>query len=267
MLHASTSTEGRAMRIDEKSWKSMPAHLRALFVKLPNLGTSTEGRAMRIDEKSWKSMPAHLRALFVKLPNLGSEEVVALFPQSKGQLADASTNEQSPKTSGIYGPMKRQGEPSQDSDNEGAVGFKMKPGARRGDVGSAARFFYCAKASREDRNEGLEGRAKKPLNWSSGTQSPGTFQSANTDRSSENHHPTVKPTDLMRYLCRLVTPHGGIILDPFMGSGSTGRAAVLEGFGFIGIDRDAEYCEIARARIAIAQQHPDLFTESASTGP
>ena len=90
---------------------------------------------------------------------------------------------------------------------------------------SAARYFYCAKASNADRNEGLEER---------------------------NHHPTVKPTDLMRYLCRLVTPPGGLILDPYMGSGSTGKAAMLEGFGFVGCEMEPEYMEIARARIAHA---------------
>ena len=84
--------------------------------------------------------------------------------------------------------------------------------------GSAARFFYCAKASKSDRGDG-------------------------------NVHPTVKPTDLMRYLCRLVTPPGGVVLDPFMGSGSTGKAAKLEGFSFIGIEREAEYHAIAAARI------------------
>lgn len=84
--------------------------------------------------------------------------------------------------------------------------------------GSAARFFYCAKASKSDREEG-------------------------------NNHPTVKPTTLMRYLCRLVTPPNGTILDPFMGSGSTGKAAKFEGFDFIGIEREAEYCEIAKKRI------------------
>ena len=66
---------------------------------------------------------------------------------------------------------------------------------------------------------------------------------------SRNHHPTVKPTDLMRYLCRLVTPPGGVVLDPFMGSGSTGCAAVAEGFSFVGIEREPEYIEIARRRI------------------
>ena len=86
------------------------------------------------------------------------------------------------------------------------------------DSGSAARFFYCAKASKKDRGEG-------------------------------NNHPTVKPTELMAYLCRLVTPPGGIVLDPFMGSGSTGKAAMREGFHFMGIEMDPEYLAIAEARI------------------
>ena len=77
----------------------------------------------------------------------------------------------------------------------------------------------------------------------------------------------MKPTDLMRYLCRLVTPPGGLVLDPFMGSGSTGKAAALEGFRFIGIEREAEYAEIARHRIqaALEGQEPDLFVRSAWT--
>lgn len=96
-----------------------------------------------------------------------------------------------------------------------------------------ARFFYCAKASK-------------------------------ADRGSDNTHPTVKPTDLMRYLCRLVTPPGGLILDPFMGSGSTGKAAMLEGFRFVGIDVTEEYIDVARARIQAAKnisttRHSDLI--------
>ena len=86
-------------------------------------------------------------------------------------------------------------------------------------LGAAARFFYCAKASKKDRGEG-------------------------------NNHPTVKPTDLMAYLCRLVTPPGDVVLDPFMGSGNTGKAAMREGFRFIGIEMDADYLAIAEARIA-----------------
>lgn len=167
----------------------------------------------------------------------GSDEVVSLFPSEAGAAAPVTVRngDKFRNTFGAFGG---------DIDEAGST--------FRGDTGTAARFFYCAKASRADRNEGLEGRDKKPLNWSSGTQNPGSFQAEGTDRTSENHHPTVKPTELMRYLCRLVTPPKGLILDPFAGSGSTGKAAVLEGFRFVGIELEAEHVEIARARIEAA---------------
>ncbi len=122
---------------------------------------------------------------------------------------------------------------------------------------AAFRFNYCAKASKRDRDEGLEGFEAKPaasaygdgLNTATKIR---TAEQAETgvDRDlRRNIHPTVKPTDLMRYLCRLVTPPGGTVLDPFMGSGSTGKAALLEGFKFVGIERDLAYFEIANARI------------------
>ena len=104
---------------------------------------------------------------------------------------------------------------------DSATGFlrgKSGPSNQHGDEGSASRFFYCAKASKKDRGEG-------------------------------NDHPTVKPTDLMKYLCRLVTPPGGTVLDPFMGSGSTGKAAILEGFDFLGVEINPEYFAIAEERI------------------
>lgn len=137
--------------------------------------------------------------------------------------------------------------------------------------GSAARFFYCAKASRFDREEGCDHLEKKPLNWSSGDQNPGSFQSEGTDKAARNYHPTVKPTELMRWLCRLVTPPGGIVLDPFMGSGSTGKASVLEGFTFMGIEMAEEYIGIARARITHAYDllhHPEeiIKKQSADVG-
>lgn len=130
---------------------------------------------------------------------------------------------------------------------------------------AVSRFRYCAKATREDRNEGCEHFPRKALNWSSGTQNPGSFQAEGTDRTSPNHHPTVKPTDLMRWLVRLVTPAGGLVLDPFMGSGSTGKAAMLEGLRFTGIDLTPEYVEIARARIefALRQGHQPSLLELA----
>jgi len=116
-------------------------------------------------------------------------------------------------------------------------------------LGDAARFFYCAKASKRDRDEGLEGfEAKARPTMGSGKPSS-IEQSRGPCAPRANNHPTVKPTDLMRYLCRLVTPPNGTVLDPFMGSGSTGKAAMLEGFNFIGIEREAEYIEIAKARI------------------
>lgn len=125
-------------------------------------------------------------------------------------------------------------------------------------LGDAARFFYCAKASKKDRDEGLDGFEARAANSSYGN-GLNTATKIRTDEQAENgvsrdprknNHPTVKPTDLMRYLCRLVTPPSGIVLDPFTGSGSTGKAAVIEGFQFIGIEREAEYVEIARARIS-----------------
>ena len=181
----------------------------------------------------------------------GSEEVLAAFPDAPGQCADIKYDAEERKTQNIYGAMKRGHEPSAERvyKDAGGTDFAMKPGARRLNEGSAARFFYCAKSSREERNRGCESLDKKPLLWSSGTQSPGTFQAEGTDRSVRNFHPTVKPIALMAYLCRLVTPPGGTILDCFMGSGSTGIAALKEGFDFIGIEVNPEYVEIARRRI------------------
>ena len=117
---------------------------------------------------------------------------------------------------------------------------------------SAARFFYCAKASKSDRDEGLDAFAEQEfVQWQTGNGTSGKPSSMSEGRDTQrrNIHPTVKPTDLMAYLIRLVTPPGGVVLDPFAGSGSTGKAAIREGFKFIGIEREAEYLAIARARI------------------
>jgi site-specific DNA-methyltransferase (adenine-specific) len=114
-----------------------------------------------------------------------------------------------------------------------------------GDSGSAARFFYCAKASKRDRNEGLDGFEGQ----SNRINAPRTSEADKHSTVKANHHPTVKPTDLMRYLVKLITPPNGIVLDPFTGSGSTGKGAVIEGFNFIGIELDPDYVAIATARI------------------
>jgi DNA modification methylase len=115
---------------------------------------------------------------------------------------------------------------------------------------AGCRIKYCAKASKADRDEGCEGLEERQTH---NRKPDGNSTFERSDRQpSRNHHPTVKPTDLMRYLCRLVTPPGGVVLDPFTGSGSTGKAAMLEGFRFVGIEREAEYVAIAQARIGKA---------------
>lgn len=121
------------------------------------------------------------------------------------------------------------------------------------DSGSPSRYFYCAKASKRDRNEGCEELEDKhwKMNHLGGGDKLGLQGSV--EGVSKNNHPTVKPTDLMQYLCRLVTPPNGTVLDPFMGSGSTGKAAMYEGFNFVGIDMEDDYIEIAKARIEYAK--------------
>lgn len=127
-------------------------------------------------------------------------------------------------------------------------------------MAEAARFFYCAKASKRDRDEGCEGLEERPNPklCDTGYESP-TRMDGKPCAMSRNHHPTVKPTDLMRYLCRLVTPQSGLVLDPFAGSGSTGKAAVYEGLRFHGIEIDNNYCDIARRRIEHACMQTPLI--------
>ena len=169
----------------------------------------------------------------------GSDEVLAAFPNAKGQQGDLTNHanmRQSPN--GCYGAMA----PAADHI------------ARIDSSTSAARFFYCAKASKSDRNVGCDELTHHDAaNCTDRTAaSAGGIQTrAGAGRTSgaQNNHPTVKPNELMRYLCRLVTPPGGTVFDPFTGSGSTGRAALQEGFRFIGCELSAEYAEIAKARM------------------
>jgi hypothetical protein len=157
---------------------------------------------MQINETTYNAMPAHLRALFVKLPNPGRDEVLALFPANAGASAPVRGTEASAASVGrVTGERAR------------------VAGAFHGDNGSAARFFYCAKASK-------------------------------SDRGPNNTHPTVKPLALLRYLLRLVTPPGGHVLDPFLGSGSTVVAGLQENFRVTGLELVNEHVEIAHRRAA-----------------
>lgn len=166
----------------------------------------------------------------------GSAEVVALFPAQAGASAPVLGTEPSSMTKSVFGQINRQAS-----------------NAFHADSGSAARFFYCAKASRADRNEGLLSSSTPAVTTDATMRE---CETADWSTRNGNHHPTVKPTDLMAYLCRLITPPGGKVLDLFFGSGSTGKACMREGFEFYGIDKDedengqpAGYLEIATARI------------------
>jgi site-specific DNA-methyltransferase (adenine-specific) len=125
-----------------------------------------------------------------------------------------------------------------------------------GDTGGASRFFptfehdpffYTAKAPAAEREIGLGHRKRRKVNDGRATEIDNAYQRGESKRA--NTHPTVKPIDVMRWLCRLVTPRGGLVLDPFLGSGTTAIAATRERFRVIGIEREAEYIEIARDRI------------------
>jgi DNA modification methylase len=130
------------------------------------------------------------------------------------------------------------------------------------DDGGPSRFFYCPKASRAEREEGLDGFEARPgvrLGQALTNGSGGLINGTGQRSPTRNPHPTVKPVALMRWLVRLIAPPGGLVLDPFCGSGSTGVACALEGFGFLGMEREAEYVGIALARIARAREQPSLW--------
>ncbi|MGL4265313.1 MAG: DNA-methyltransferase [Afipia sp.] len=183
------------------------AQLAEKFASVQNAGRR-ENSVYGSDSRDRAGAAPHPAGRFpANLIHDGSDEVVALFPDSGGSGGSVPNVKITGYGNGI-GTGK--------SEYSGGERTKHNAGS-----GSAARFFYCAKASKKDRGEG-------------------------------NAHPTVKPTELMRYLCRLVTPPGGTVLDPFMGSGSTGKAALLEGFVFIGIEREQESFDTAAARIGFA---------------
>lgn len=185
-LHGGGSTVGKRAENHNEGWQR------------PWMDDEAAREAMRERSAASQAKAEQLGRWPANLIHDGSDEVVGLFPVTTSGGGAIRKN-----AKGLFG-----------------LGGDGVANVEYGDTGSAARFFYCAKASKKDR----EGST----------------------------HPTMKPTALMRYLCRLVTPPEGIVLDPFMGSGSTGKAAALEGFQFIGIERDEEYMKIAESRIAAA---------------
>ena len=186
----------------------------------------------------------------------GSEEVLELFPTTgpsraggKGKpllLAEGEKDDSTIQERGGY------------NEPKGSAARFFKECKYTNEDLQGSRLIYCAKASKKDRDEGLEGFEEKQAVGGGGgigdyledvNSASGKFGSEKAP--AKNSHPTVKPTALMRYLVKLVTPPGGTVLDPFTGSGSTGKACKLEGFDFIGIELDKEYFEIAKARIGV----------------
>lgn len=170
----------------------------------------------------------------------GCDVVVSAFPDAKGQQGDLKETGKARPSQGRYGDM----------------ASPKAHKARQEEEKSAARFFYCAKVTPTERDEGMERFVPHSASEMTGGRKEGSAglndprAGAGRTNGAKNNHPTIKPIALMKYLCRLVTPPGGTVLDPWMGSGSTGRAAIEEGFNFIGIDLNPDYVTIASARIA-----------------
>jgi len=177
----------------------------------------------------------------------GSDEVVALFPVTGPSKA-------APRNNGEFKSVAKGKETAHVTYGHSDAG------------GSAARFFYCAKTNSTDRNEGCDGLDDSFIAASNQAQAQlkrgvteyKAASGTNSIKSVKNNHPTVKPTDLMRYLCRLITPPEGTVLDPWMGSGSTGKACGAEGFNFIGMEMDEKYFTISQARVSAAYPNEDF---------
>jgi DNA modification methylase len=176
---------------------------------------------------------------------------VALLDAQSGERASGAWNghRNTPKTQDIYGAFASGDERGKPASTGGASRFFLNVPPDD----EATRMFYCAKASRAEREMGLQGSPQTPVHrYGEQGQGPLPQQTPRVARPQGNHHPTVKPLALMRWLVRLVTPPGpdSVVLDPFAGSGTTGCAAAMLGFEFVGIEADPEYAEIAERRIA-----------------
>jgi site-specific DNA-methyltransferase (adenine-specific) len=177
----------------------------------------------------------------------GSEAVLADFPQSNGGAPPKKAN---------AAPGARLNDGWKPDNHE----VRTEMGS-----GSAARFFYCAKPSKREKNAGLDGLPKRGKVYNgqsdhSAGNAPGSVEERFTTRPAANFHESVKPLTLMRYLCKLVTPPGGVVLDPFLGSGTTAVAAVLEGFEWLGCELTPEYWSIIKRRVAWAEKEVAIKT-------
>lgn len=205
--------------------------------------TKTEGEALGLHQGGWKVQKEERETPVGRFPaNLILDEYTAELLDEQAPTTGAFAQVKSGhsgKSSGIYGDYAQRGDDGATFYNDG--------------LGGASRFFYVAKASKRDRNEGLEELPLVKAGSMAGGEDLREGKPTNHPER-QNFHPTVKPTDLMRYLVKLVTPQGGTILDPFTGSGSTGKAAILEGYNFTGIELTEEYLPIIQGRLDHAQR-------------
>jgi site-specific DNA-methyltransferase (adenine-specific) len=132
-------------------------------------------------------------------------------------------------------------------------------------LGEQGKFFYSPKVSKKERNLGLEDKENQKIEGRDAGQDNRNVPFKNRTVERKNIHPTVKPVDLMRYLIKLVTPKNGVVFDPFMGSGSTGIGALIEGFNFVGMEMDPGYFEIAKQRIGHSDQYKELLDSKKKT--
>lgn len=236
-----------ACRIAGPNWNGVWGSSNATVGGDRTFNASPEGEAYRSEQHPAGRWPAN-----VLLDEEAAAQLDAQSGERPGQLARARTDGVEQGNT-VLGPLKH-------------ITKNPEP---RADTGGASRFFYCAKASRAEREVGLDGlpvvhATSRPA---SDDVEERTIQERLHGRLARNHHPTVKPVALMRWLVRLVTPPGGLVLDPFAGSGTTGIACELERRRFHGIEREAEYVAIATARLAAAVATPELFVADGEADP
>jgi DNA modification methylase len=264
---------------EAKQWEGWGTALKPAFepivvARKPLIGTVAENvlthgtgalniDGSRIAGEPWGNRPAHsakevFEAGWTPKPTQSSPQgrwpANVILDEYTAELLD----EQAPRTGAFAEVKKRKPIFENSEQNWGFTQVGDDGASYYNDLGGASRFFYVAKASKRDRNEGLEeledttaGNMVEREEGSAGMNSPRA--GAGRTSGAKNFHPTVKPTDLMRYLIKLVTPPGGVVLDPFTGSGSTGKAAILEGFRFIGCELTEDYIPIIEGRLQHAE--------------
>jgi site-specific DNA-methyltransferase (adenine-specific) len=255
---------------DAKKWSGWgtalkPAHEPIVVVRKPLVGTVAENvlrfgtGALNVDGCRIGSDGGTTRSAQTNYNAAGwhsGHEVVGLdagrwpanliLDEEAGRLLDEQSGERP-------GAVSNSAPPTDQGFTRAAAGIGIRDGCA--DTGGASRFFYCAKAGKAERNAGLDGFEERDGGIKNDSGRGFSESDPYREIKVRNHHPTVKPISLMAYLVRLVTPPNGTVLDPFLGSGTTGCAAALEGFDFIGIEREPDYIAIAEARIAWWEKH------------